>query len=700
MLLVPKFFYYFLFYSPILISIWILLKSFYNIKQTESGLVTKRVSFKKLSEKSIIAFNGEPGYQAELLLPGLRFKFWPIFKVDKMPWVQVSGDEIGVVISQVGFPLPDGAKSAIYKNEFGDFTNLERFIKYGGQQGIQRYVLPPGTIALIHPIAFLVLTSEKVYGIPVNPELSYLCKNRNLVPSDFGMNKDRLRPVIISPKKWDNSVETDTIGIVMTKEGDPLPPGDIASRIGGFNDIKILEEKIQLGDGGGERNEKEIQIDSEIINTLLGNKNIEHNNYQDFQAFLDKGGKIGLQHDPLLCGSYILNPFLIDVEIVPMLVVKQGEVAVIKGYVGLPTKDTSGDEFKFGSLVRPGHRGIWHEPLRTGKYPINPRCYHAEITQTAILTLNWADVVSKAHNFDKELVPITAKSKEGFDFSIDLQVHIHVADTKAPKVISMITNMHNLVNDVLQAAVGNYFRNTLQGMPAIDFIEHREEVQKAAFNYVREELKSYDVEIKGVFIQSVTFPNQLVDVLKAKEIAHQNIATYLEQEKSEQGRIEVEKAKGTANAQADLAKSKVGVDIANNNATAEEHKARGEAAFLKQTGEAKGAEFRSVGLAKAEAYERQVKALGEIPTALVNIIEALSKSNTPFVPQILVAGGNEGNGILEALGSSLLKALKDKTIINKKDEIKDKMKLSEIELKKAEEQVQKVEDLKRKITKC
>lgn len=66
MLLVPKFFYYFLFYSPILISIWILLKSFYNIKQTESGLVTKRVSFKKLSEKSIIAFNGEPGYQADL----------------------------------------------------------------------------------------------------------------------------------------------------------------------------------------------------------------------------------------------------------------------------------------------------------------------------------------------------------------------------------------------------------------------------------------------------------------------------------------------------------------------------------------------------------------------------------------------------------------------------------------------------------
>ena len=119
-----------------------------------------------------------------------------------------------------------------------------------------------------------------------------------------------------------------------------------------------------------------------------------HNNYQDFQRFLDNGGKIGLQHDPLLYGAYLLNPFLVQVEMVPMLVVNQGEVAVIKAFVGLPTLDTSGTEFKFGSIVRPGHRGIWQEPLRTGKYPINPRCYAAEIVPTSILTLNWSKETS------------------------------------------------------------------------------------------------------------------------------------------------------------------------------------------------------------------------------------------------------------------------------------------------------------------
>src|SRR5205814_4647561 len=160
--------------------------------------------------------------------------------------------------------------------------------------------------------------------------------------------------------------------------------------------------------------------DAELIEKLLGSKQILHNNYQDFQAFLQNGGKIGLQHDPLLYGAYALNPFLVKVEIVPMLVVQQGQVAVIKAYVGLATQDTSGAEFKFGTLVRPGHRGIWEEPLRTGKYPINPRIYQAEIVPTAILKLDWSKGVTGAHGLDARLEPIVAKSREGFIFTLDL----------------------------------------------------------------------------------------------------------------------------------------------------------------------------------------------------------------------------------------------------------------------------------------
>ena len=98
------------------------LKSIKTIGPTEVGLVTKRFGLGKLADDNPIAFHGEAGYQAELLMPGLRFKLWPIFGVKKFPWVQVPAGEIGVVIAQVGEPLPIGAKSGVYKPEFGNFS--------------------------------------------------------------------------------------------------------------------------------------------------------------------------------------------------------------------------------------------------------------------------------------------------------------------------------------------------------------------------------------------------------------------------------------------------------------------------------------------------------------------------------------------------------------------------------------------------
>ncbi|NPV58557.1 MAG: hypothetical protein HPY75_02700 [Actinobacteria bacterium] len=622
----------------------LVLPSFRRIGPTQVGLVIKRFSFKKLSEDNPIAFRGEAGYQAELLMPGLRFKFWILYRVEKYPWVQVPAGEIGVVIAQVGQPLPIGAKSAVYKKEFGNFTDLASFIANGGQKGVQRPVLPPGTMIPIHPVAFLVVTKNQVYGVPVSPELRELAgRDGILTPESFGLLPHHLDLVRISPQPSPSGGHLiDMVGIVTTYEGDPLPSGAIASRLGAFEDIAEMEA------AGAS--------DLELIEALLGSKNNLHNNYQDFQAFLDNGGKIGLQHDPLLYGAYALNPFLVGVELVPMLVVEQGQVAVIKAYVGLSTVDTSGVEFKFGSLVRPGHRGIWQEPLRTGKYPINPRVYQAEIVPTAILTLNWAEATSEAHLLDRQLKQIVAKSREGFIFAIDLQVQIHVPDTRAPKVISMVGTMQNLVNEVLQAAVGNHFRDKLQSMQAVQFIETRQQVQEEAYEHIRAKLDDYQVETKGVYIQDVVFPPDLVRVLTEREIARQEIETFQKQKDAQIQRIETEQAKGTADMQAELAKSKVGVDIKINNANARKAEADGEAYYISETGAAKGAEVEAVGMARAKAYKAQVEALGQGPTALVNSVDALSRSGVSFVPQILVAGGGNG-GVLEALAAQIMGAV-------------------------------------------
>ena len=335
-----------------------------------------------------------------------------------------------MVIAQVGNALPIGAKSARYDPAFGSFTDLPTFISRGGEKGVQRPVLTPGSLLPIHPIAFLVITKRKVYGVPVDSELKKLAQ-KGLTPESFDLRPEHLNVTVIThlqPREGDLRTR-DVIGVVTTLDGQPLVENDIAGRLGGFNDIAKLEEEGASG--------------QKLVEAVLGSKNDQHNNYQDFQAFIEHGGKIGLQHDVLLYGAYNLNPFLVRVEIVPMLVVEQGEVAVVKAYVGLPTVDVSGEAFKHGSIVKPGHRGIWQEPLRTGKYPINPHCYQAEIVTTAILTLNWAEANSIAHNLDQRLQSIEAKSKEGFIFKIDLQVQIHVPDIKAPYVISKVRTMIN-----------------------------------------------------------------------------------------------------------------------------------------------------------------------------------------------------------------------------------------------------------------
>ena len=213
-------------------------KSFHSIGAAEVGLVTKRFAFRKLGEDNPIAFHGEAGYQAELLMPGLRFKLWPIFGVKKFPWVQVPAGEIGVVIAQVGEPLPIGAKSAVYKPEFGNFSNLAQLRRDGGQKGVQRPVLPPGTLVPIHPVAFLVLTAQTVYGLPVSPDLVDAVEAGGTLSARVvraharpaAGRRDRARPGGI-----------DIVGVVTALEGEPLPSGDIASRLGGFDDVAALE---------------------------------------------------------------------------------------------------------------------------------------------------------------------------------------------------------------------------------------------------------------------------------------------------------------------------------------------------------------------------------------------------------------------------------------------------------------------------
>ena len=69
----------------------ITLRSFHSIGPSEVGLVNKRLARRSLDEGNPVALKGEAGFQADLLMPGLRFKLWPIYafnlEIARAPWV-------------------------------------------------------------------------------------------------------------------------------------------------------------------------------------------------------------------------------------------------------------------------------------------------------------------------------------------------------------------------------------------------------------------------------------------------------------------------------------------------------------------------------------------------------------------------------------------------------------------------------------
>src|SRR5438046_10034680 len=76
-------------------ALYTVLRSIVVIGPAEVGLVIKRVSSRHNATDMPIAFAGEAGYQAELLMPGVRFKLWPTYAVIRSPWRQVPAGGLG-----------------------------------------------------------------------------------------------------------------------------------------------------------------------------------------------------------------------------------------------------------------------------------------------------------------------------------------------------------------------------------------------------------------------------------------------------------------------------------------------------------------------------------------------------------------------------------------------------------------------------
>ena len=580
------------------------------IRQDAVGIVNKKWkligSDQSLPDGRLVALKGEAGIQADTLAPGVKFGYWPWqYEVQLRPFITIEEGSIGVVESRDGVPLSSGRVLARFV-ECDSFQNARAFLENGGERGPQITIIPPGTYRI--NTALFTVVQEKV-----------------------------------------TEIEDNMVGIVTTREGQPLASGEIAG--------------------------------AEVAG---------HNLFQDGQAFVDRGGNKGLQEQVILAGRYFINPRFATVEIKEMTTVPIANVGVVISYVGDAGIDVTGESFKHGNLVKRGQKGVCIEPLDPGKYPINTYTHKVEIVPTANVVLNWATGKTESHNLDENLSTITVRSSDGFTFNLDVSQIIHIPRTDAPKVIARFGNLMNLVTQVLEPTIGNYFRNAAQGSDVIDFLKGRQQRQGDAKSKISAALQEYNVGAVDTLIGDIAPPPDLMKTLTDRKLAEQQKITFDTERMAEDTRKELQQARALADTQARVVDAERSVTIAEFAAQATVKKAEGDlrsktlnaegdakaktlnaegdarakslnaeadATVLKMVGDAQAMKTLAVGNAEAEVIQRKTDAVGQANYAMIEIGRALAENNIKLVPEILVGGGAGGSSgsIVDVLLANLVR---------------------------------------------
>jgi len=399
---------------------------------------------------------------------------------------------------------------------------------------------------------------------------------------------------------------------------------------------------------------------------IAGKEVAGHNMYQDAEAFITNGGHKGLQEQVVLAGRYFINPRFATVETKPMTDVPIANVGVVIAYVGDEGKDVTGDTFKHGNLVSRGQKGVWFDPLDPGKYPINPFTHKVEIVPTANIVLNWATGKSEAHKLDEKLSTITVRSSDGFTFNLDVSQIIHIPRNDAPKVIARFGTMANLVTQVLEPTIGNYFRNAAQTSDVIEFLRKRSERQLEARTAIAAALTEYNVNAIDTLIGDITPPEALMKTLTDRKIAEQEQVTYKTQQLAEETRKDLQQAKAMADTQARVVDSERSVTIAKFGAEAAIEGARGQAQSKKINaeadanvitivGNAEASKTLAVGTSEADVIKLKIDSMESGNYALVQVVQALASNKVQLVPQIVAGGGSQGGTLVDVLLANLIR---------------------------------------------
>ena len=217
--------------------------------------------------------------------------------------------------------------------------------------------------------------------------------------------------------------------------------------------------------------------------------------------------------------------------------------------------------------------------------------------------------------------------------------------------------------------VSAYFKNVGQTRTLIQLLQDRSVIQQVASQEMREKFAHYNLELEEVLIgtpasdQNDQQIETILTQLRSRQIAEEQVETYVRQEKAAVQERELREAESRARMQTNITESELNVTVQGNQGKAEYQRSVQQAAQIRTLAEADAERIARTGIAQALATEEQVRAYGGpqfqvTQQVLQKFADAIQQSGVDIVPRVLIKGNAEGDtgtgSVIEALMAMLL----------------------------------------------
>ena len=325
------------------------------------------------------------------------------------------------------------------------------------------------------------------------------------------------------------------------------------------------------------------------------------------------------------------------------LSVKVGKVAVIKANAGpifIPKDGESVIEVNGTPIVPKGFRGIWNEALTPNAYYLHPHAFEVTLVSTTNRVYEYTDKHA-----------INVKTKDGFEFPVDIRVAVKISAKDAPFVVAKFAKpdddldkdgFSTIEDRAILPTIRTIIRNNAETRGALEYLASRSDVEKSANTSFEKAIGKFQIQSDGVFVADIGLDQTeqgkvLLKTQTDREVAVQQQATYKIQVEAERERANVVKAEEEANQEKNKAVARAKIQISED--------------------EGKALEMLAAG--KAAAYLKEIEALGGVENFTeLELRKMLMAKWNGDVPNVSVTGSDSGaDGSLKAwVGLALKKA--------------------------------------------